>query len=64
MDRCENLGKAVHGISCTADAFLKAGVLTREEYDVIHSAIWGIVVDAHKERHDKLQKLEEPTSYE
>jgi hypothetical protein len=58
VDRYENLAQAIHSISCTIEAFRHAGVLTREEYDVIHCAIWNVVIEAKKKKYETLQKLE------
>ena len=58
MDRCKNLAKAVNGISCTIDAFRQAEVLTQEEYEIIRSAIWKIVIEAEKREAEILMSLE------
>jgi hypothetical protein len=46
----ELLGSAIQGLSLTAEAWKKSGVLTPAEYRSLHSALWGIVVAAEKER--------------
>jgi hypothetical protein len=48
MKRSDILADAAFGLSHTAEAFKKTGTLTKDEFDKLHSLLWGFVVDAKK----------------
>jgi hypothetical protein len=60
MDRCEILAAAASGIDSMINALRHAKVLTDAEHDLIWNVVWGVVVDAKKER--KAQELAKETA--
>lgn len=46
MNRSDILAEFAFGLTHTAEAFKKTGTLTLDEFNQIHSLLWGFVVDA------------------
>jgi hypothetical protein len=44
MKRSDLLSEFAFGLTHTAEAFKKTGTLTKEEFQQIHSLLWGFVV--------------------
>jgi len=57
VDRCEILAAAAGGIDGIISALRDAKVLTAAEHDLIWNVVWGVVVEAKKERDAQLLAL-------